>query len=225
MGGAEAEVKERADRVDGGAGRGSGGGTGGAQYGSFGYDRSFEGHASFLKAQTMPTAHADVLKSVFITGLKNAHGVEHQALALIDRQLDHLNSYPEVADKLRAHRAETEQQLVRIDEILDGFGESASKLKDIVLTISGNAAAIAHVFAADEILKNSFANFAFENFEAAAYTSLIALADAGSFANATPLLTQSLNEEQRMAAWIADNTAPLTLKFIQLKAAGETASH
>jgi len=26
----------------------------------------------------------DVLQSVFITGLKNVHGVEHQALALID---------------------------------------------------------------------------------------------------------------------------------------------
>lgn len=167
----------------------------------------------------------EVLQSVFITGLKNVHGVEHQALALIDRQLDHLANYPEVADMLRKHRVETEQQIVRVEEILDGFGESRSLLKDAALTVSGNLAAVAHVFAPDEILKNTFANFAFENFEAASYTSLIALADAGSFAKATPLLQASLTEEQAMAAWLDSNTAALTLKYVERRAAGETAGH
>jgi ferritin-like metal-binding protein YciE len=168
----------------------------------------------------------DILQSVFITGLKNVHGVEHQALALIDRQLDHLTNYPEVADMLRKHRAETEQQIVRVEEILDGFGETRSPLKDAALTVSGNLAAFAHVFAPDEILKNTFANFAFENFESASYTSLIALADAGSFAKATPLLQSSLTEEQAMAAWLNSNNAPLTLKYVERRAAaGETASH
>jgi ferritin-like metal-binding protein YciE len=167
----------------------------------------------------------EILQSVFITGLKNVHGVEHQALALIDRQLDHLVNYPEVADMLRKHRVETEQQIVRVEEILDGLDESRSWLKDAALTVSGNLAAIAHVFAPDEILKNSFANFAFENFEAASYTSLIALADAGSFTSATPLLQTSLTEEQAMAAWLDSNTAALTLKYVERRAAGETASH
>jgi ferritin-like metal-binding protein YciE len=168
---------------------------------------------------------ADVLQSVFITGLKNVHGVEHQALALIDRQLDHLANYPEVADMLRKHRTETEQQIVRVEEILDGFGESHSALKDIALSLTGNLAAIAHVFAPDEILKNSFANFAFENFEAASYKSLITLAEAGSFSQATPLLQTSLSEEQAMAAWVDQHNAELTLKYVARRAAGETASH
>jgi ferritin-like metal-binding protein YciE len=167
----------------------------------------------------------DVLQSVFVTGLKNAHGVEHQALALIDRQLDHLANYPEVADMLRQHRGETEQQIERLEEILHGFNESHSTLKDLGLSLSGNMAAIAHVFAPDEILKNSFANFAFENFEAAAYKSLITLADAGSFVSATPLLQTSLREEQAMAAWVDENNASLTMKYVERRAAGETASH
>lgn len=41
---------------------------------------------------------------MFVTGLQNAHAVEQQALALIDRQLDRLVRYPEVADRLRLHR-------------------------------------------------------------------------------------------------------------------------
>ena len=74
-------------------------------------------------------------------------------------------------------------------------------------------------------MKNSFANFAFENFEAASYTSLIALAEAGTFIRATSLLRTSLTEEQAMAAWIDDHNASLNLKFVERRAAGETAGH
>lgn len=173
----------------------------------------------------MATHPKDVVQSVFITGLKNVHGVEHQALALIDRQLDHLANYPDVADMLRKHRGETEQQIVRVESILDDLGEQRSMLKDMALSLSGNLAALAHVFAPDEILKNSFANFAFENFEAASYKSLITLADAGGFDSATSLLQTSLREEQAMAAWVDENNGALTLRYVERRAAGETASH
>lgn len=171
------------------------------------------------------SSNFEAIQSVFITGLKNVHGVEHQALALIDRQLDHLANYPEVADKLRQHRLETEQQISRVEEILAQFNESHSAVKDMALTLSGNLAAIAHVFAPDEILKNSFANYAFENFEAASYTSLIALADAGNFTGPMQLLRTSLGEEKAMAAWLDEHNPAITMKYVQRRATGETASH
>ena len=167
----------------------------------------------------------DYTQELFITGLKNAHGVEHQALALMDRQLDHLANYPEVADMLRRHRGETEAQISRIDEILEGFGAQASALKDIALSLSGNMAAMAHLPAPDEILKNNFANHAFEHFEMAAYTSLLTIAEVGGFASATPLLQQSLGEETRMADWVLSSLPDLTRKFIERREAGVTASH
>ena len=174
-------------------------------------------------ATTAPTS--DVVHELFVTGLKNAHGVEHQALALIDRQLDHLANYPEVAEQLRMHRTETEQQITRIDEILAGFDAKPSAIKDLGLSISGNLAALAHVFAPDEILKNSFANYAFEHFEIASYTGLLTLADLGGFSSQQSLLRQSLSEEQRMATWVIDSLPELTRKYAGLRAAGETASH
>lgn len=173
----------------------------------------------------MATVPTDVIRSLFVTGLKNAHGVEHQALALIDRQLDHLANYPEVEAQLRRHRGETETQISRIDEILTGFDETPSTLKDLGLSISGNLAALAHVFAPDEILKNSFANHAFEHFEIASYTGLLTLAELGGFGGQRSLLEQSLGEEQRMAAWVLDSLPDLTRKYADLRAAGVTASH
>lgn len=171
----------------------------------------------------MTTTIANETQQLFVTGLKDAHGVEHQALALMNRQLEHLENYPEVADILRRHHGETERQIARIDEILDGFDTKASTLKDTVLTFSGSMAALAHVFAPDEIIKNSFANHAFENFEIAAYTGLLALADMGQFTTATPLLQQSLSEEQRMAAAVLDGIPAIMRKYVDRRAAGETA--
>ena len=173
----------------------------------------------------MTTTTADETRSLFITGLKDAHGVEHQALALMDRQIDHLSHYPEVVDMLQRNRAETEQQIERLDEILAGFDAKPSAFKDAALTVSGNLAAIMHGFAPDEVDKNSFANHAFENFEIAAYTGLLALADMGRFGEATPLLRQSLSEEQRMAQAVLESIPAITQKYVSRRAAGESAGH
>ena len=166
---------------------------------------------------------ADLTRALFVTGLRNAHAVEQQALALMDRQLDRLVNYPEVSDHLRMHRGETESQITRIEQILDQLQESHSGLKDTALSIMGNLAALGHTFAEDEILKNSFANHAFENFEVASYRSLLTVADAGNFAFATPLLQTSLREEEAMASWVIETVPTLTLKYLSLKAGDQTA--
>ena len=172
----------------------------------------------------MASEKTDEATSLFITGLKDAHGVEHQALALIDRQLNVIANYPEVADMLRKHRAETEGQIARLDEILDGFDTKASALKDAALSLTGNLAALAHVPSPDAIIKNSFANHAFEHFEMAAYTGLLTLAEIGGHAKATPLLQQTFDEESRMADWTLASLPDLMRKYVARREAGETAN-
>jgi ferritin-like metal-binding protein YciE len=87
----------------------------------------------------------------------------------------------------------------------------------------GNVASLAHAPAPDEILKNSFANLAFENYEIAAYTSLIALAEANGANQALGPLNQTLKEEQDMAKWVADHLKTLTLTFLERSSAGAKA--
>lgn len=166
----------------------------------------------------------DSWRDLFVTGLKNAHGVEQQALTLMDRQIERADSFPEVADMLRFHRVETEEQITRLEGLLADFGESPSGLKDAALKMSGNLAAFGHAFAQDEVLKNAFANFAFENFEIASYRSLITLADLGTYSVALDPLNQSLQEEERMAATVEQSLPRLTEKFLALKQAGTPAS-
>lgn len=168
------------------------------------------------------TSHA---RLIFVTGLQNAHAVERQALALIDRQLDRLVRYPEIAERLREHRLETEAQITRLEDILASLGETGSSLKDMALSFMGNLAALGNVMASDEVLKNQFINAAFENFEIASYTSLIALAEIGAFPTATALLRETLREEVAMAAWVQDSLPDLTRKYAALRAGEGAASH
>jgi hypothetical protein len=76
------------------------------------------------------TSGTDRMQELFITGLKNAHAMEKQALSIMTPQMERIEHYPEVAERLREHIAETNDQLMRIDEIFDALGSRASALKD-----------------------------------------------------------------------------------------------
>ena len=168
---------------------------------------------------------SDTMRDLFVTGLTNAHAVEKQALSIMTPQVSRIVNYPEVADRLRLHIEETNAQIARLDEILEGFATSGSALKDMGLSMSGSMAAIVHSAAGDEIVKNSFANYAFEHFEIAAYKSLLVMAEDGGFPNALPLLRQSLGEEESMATWIDESLPMVTRRYASLYAeAGSSAA-
>lgn len=160
---------------------------------------------------------------IYITGLKNAHAMEHQALSIMKPQVERIENYEDVAARLEQHIKETEGQISRLEQLLSEAGEDHSMLKDATLSIGGTLAAIGHTFAPDEIVKNSFANHAFENYEIAAYLSLIALAPVAGSANAERLLRANLDEEIAMADWIKSNIPALTQKYASLREMGETA--
>jgi ferritin-like metal-binding protein YciE len=162
-------------------------------------------------------------REIFITGLKNAHAMENQALSIMKPQVKRIEKYPDVAAKLEQHITETEGQIARIEEILSGLDEGHSALKDIALSFTGTMAAMGHTVAGDEILKNSFANFAFENFEIAAYNSLIVIAEAGGYNAGSNGLKANLAEEKAMASWLEQNLAAVTSRFLSLREAGEEA--
>lgn len=171
----------------------------------------------------MATERMDGARDLFITGLRNAHAVENQALALMNRQIERLENYPELAARLREHVAETNGQIERLDEILGTLDASASALKDLGLSALGNMAAMTNAMADDEILKNSFSSFAFENFEIASYTSLIAMAEACGRSVSIPALDKSLKEETMMAGWLADNIVMITRRYVDLSLSGQPA--
>lgn len=160
---------------------------------------------------------------LFVTGLRNQHAVEQQAVSLLSRQVERLENYPEMEARMRQHIDESKVQASRIEELLSGLGSSHSTLKDAGLSFMGNMAALAHTVAPDEVVKNTLANFAFEHFEIASYKSLITMASAVGQDKSLSALKQSLSEEEDMARWIDEHLADTTMRFLHRSTAGEQA--
>jgi ferritin-like metal-binding protein YciE len=155
--------------------------------------------------------------------LRNQHALEMTAIELTERQVERLDHYPEMAERLRQHHLESQEQSRRLETILERHGTTSSSVKNAVTGAMGNVAAALHVPASDEVLKNNFANFAFEHQEIAAYTSLIAMAEIVGDQASISLLQASLAEEQAMADFIRSQIVPTTERFPELTRAGTTA--
>jgi ferritin-like metal-binding protein YciE len=174
---------------------------------------------------TATTGMADLtssedIRNIFITGLENAHALEKQAIQLMERQVERFENYPEMSDLLRRHITETEGQIRRLDDMLHSFGADRSILKDMATQFMANLAAAGHMPMADEVLKNTFANHAFENFEIASYKSLIVMAEASGNQKFIPGLQETLREEEKTAQAVYDMIEPITQKFLSRSAQG-----
>ncbi|TDR95650.1 ferritin-like metal-binding protein YciE [Enterovirga rhinocerotis] len=111
--------------------------------------------------------------------------------------------------------SETEQQRDRLDRALASLSETPSTLKEGVMGIMGNLAALAHSPASDEILKNAFASYAFEHYEIAAYDALIAISEAAGHAEYISQFQQSQAEERAAAQAIGKLMLPTTQTYLK----------
>jgi ferritin-like metal-binding protein YciE len=135
----------------------------------------------------------------------------------MERQSERLGDYPDVQAKVKEHLAETNEQLKRLEQCLEACGETSSTLKDTVQSAMANTMAMANAMAGDEILKNTFANSAFEHFEIAAYKSLLTLCGSAGQEKARALLEANLEEEERMAAWIDAHVGKVTQDYLAVE--------
>lgn len=164
---------------------------------------------------------ASSIQDIYITGLRNAHALEVQADQLLSRQVERIENYPAMRQRLQQHIEETRRQAKRLEQILQAHGTSESTLKDIATGLMGNMAAMAHAPMQDEILKNSFANYAFEHFEIASYKALIDLAQMAGDQKAVPLLQETLQEEIAMAEWAGQHLPEVVRTYVQLETQGK----
>ncbi len=163
------------------------------------------------------------IRSIYVTALQNTHAVEMQALQIMERQVERLQTYPEMEAALRRHIQETHGQRDRLEEALSSLSEKPAALKEGFLGMVGNMMALGHTPAQDEILKNTYANHAFENFEVAAYMSLLVITEAAGGSAHLSAFEQSLKEEQAMAAKVASLIRPTTQRYLDLTTTGQKA--
>jgi len=166
----------------------------------------------------------DTIQTAYITALKNTHAMEQQALQIMNRQVERIESYPEMSKLLKNHIKETETQRTRLELALKAVDEDPSTIKEAVLGFVGNVMAMGHIPADDEVLKNSLANHAFENYEIAAYTTLITIAEEAGQQQFISEFQKSLAEEKAMAENVHDLIEPTTQRYLKIAVREGTSS-
>jgi ferritin-like metal-binding protein YciE len=156
-----------------------------------------------------------------ITGLRNAHGLEQQAIEMLERNADRLEHYPQLRARVVQHLEESRQQQALVAQALQDLGESPSTIKDTAMGLVQNVQMMVHAAASDEVLKNSFAGYAFEHFEIAAYRALIVMARAAGEQRVEQVAEQILRQEEEMANWLDQHLPEVVSQYLMLLGSGD----
>jgi ferritin-like metal-binding protein YciE len=150
---------------------------------------------------------------VFVEGLRAAHTMEAAARVLLERQLECLGSYPEFKTRLAEHLKETAAQLMRLEDCLEECGIPAPEGGAAPEPFAEHMIALAEALASEDMLKTAFAHSALQHFKIAAYKTLLILCPE-EMDETRSRLEASLQEDERIAAWIDANLGRITLAYI-----------
>jgi ferritin-like metal-binding protein YciE len=156
-----------------------------------------------------------------ITGLRNAHGLEQQAIEMLEGNADRLENYPELKARCATHLEESRQHQSLVAQCLEDLGESPSTMKDTAMGLAQSLQMMVHSATSDEVLKNSFTGFAFEHFEIAAYTALNVMARAAGEERIAQTTEQILQQEREMARWLEEHLPGTVERYLLLVGSGE----
>jgi len=158
---------------------------------------------------------------MLVEGLRNAHGMEQQAIEMLERNVERLEHYSALKARLARHLEESREQQQRVADALERLGESSSTLKDTVMGLAQNMQMMMHAAAGDEVIKNSFAGFAFEHFEIAAYSALAIIAQAAGESEIAQMANDICQQEQEMADWLRLHLPEVVQEHLALMRTGD----
>ena len=156
---------------------------------------------------------------VYLTGLRNQHAVETQAIGTLQNQLPRMTAYPELHAKMQADKDMSETQAARLDDLLAKHGSSKSVAKEVVTGAVATVAGFAHVTADDEVLKNVLAAIGYKAYEIASYKVLLTLADAAGATGDKSVLEQSMKEEQETGDWLGSHIPQFVQSYLTQRSA------
>ena len=148
--------------------------------------------------------------------LRDAHAMEGQAETLLQTQIDRLKNYPEALPRLKSHLQETQDQRAALERCLKQLGEDTSTLKDSAMKVAANLQGMMHAMSSDEVLKNTLASAAFEQFEAASYRMLVTAAQIAGEPQIAKTCETIMEQEVSMADWVWGQLSPMTEKYLSL---------
>lgn len=152
--------------------------------------------------------------------LRDAYAMEKQAETMLRAQSSRLENYPQLRARIDQHIEETRSQQQLLEQCLDRLGSGPSAMKDLTARMSAFMQGAGGMAVSDEVIKGGMAGYVFEHVEIAAYTALIAAADAAGDAETRRVCQQILPQEIEMARWLLEHLPETIAIFMTRSVAG-----
>ncbi|HEY2020217.1 ferritin-like domain-containing protein [Paraburkholderia sp.] len=151
--------------------------------------------------------------------LRDAYAMEKQAETMLTAQSKRLENYPLLRERIDRHIEETLSQQQLLETCLDRLGSSPSAMKDLSARMSAFMQGAGGMAVSDEVIKGGMAGYVFEHVEIAAYTTLIAAANAAGDIETRRICEQILPQEVEMAKWLLEHLPETVTQFLGRSAA------
>ena len=150
----------------------------------------------------------------YLTGLRNQHAVEGQAIETIEGQLGRMEAYPQLHARMQQELERSRTQATRLEALLSKHGTTASATKETVTNLVGKVSGLVHMTAPDEVIKNVLAAIGFKAYEIASYKTLMATAEFAGMTGDVAVLKQSQSEEMEMGDWLGEHLPAFVQQYL-----------
>jgi ferritin-like metal-binding protein YciE len=142
-------------------------------------------------------------QSQLVAWLDDAYAMETGLISILQTHAGAFESaLPEAAARLREHISETRRHADRLEQCLRTLGSSPSTAKSTVSAVMGTVEGMSTSVFRDELVKNTLADYAAEQFEVACYVALVTAAMKLGYPDVAHLCEQNMKEDETMAQWL-----------------------
>ncbi len=140
----------------------------------------------------------------YLTGLRNQHAVETQAIGTIQNELPRMKEYAELHARMQQDKERSTSQAARLDQMLAKHGSSKSLVKEAVTGAVATVAGFVHAGSDDDVVKNVLAAIGFKAYEAGSYKVLATMAEMAGASEDVSILQGMKSEEDEMGNWLGE---------------------
>jgi ferritin-like metal-binding protein YciE len=138
-----------------------------------------------------------------VAWLDDAYAMESGLVSILQNHATHFErSLPEAHARVREHITETRRHMERLEQCLRVLNSTPSTTKSTFSSVMGALEGMSTVVFRDELVKDTLADYAAEQFEVACYTALVTAARQCGYPDIASLCEDNLREDQAMATWL-----------------------
>src|SRR5438477_9374637 len=117
----------------------------------------------------------------------------------LERLITRADKYPRLKTQMQAHLEVSRRQKDGLEEQLKALGSDTSMLKDMAMRLAGGLEPLLSGVTADDMPKHCIAAHSWEQFEIAAYRSMLGAAQELGMSGLREMCERFIREEQEMA--------------------------